>query len=372
MKQTTVPMKSDAKLVVRTNADVFIEGNDQPQLTAIVDDGDSFRMQDEGGAITVHARSDAKLQIPATVNLVIERASGDASIMGMRGPVSVQKVGGDLHFQGLNSISVDSVGGDCIFKEISGKVVISHIGGDLDGFKVSEIGVDSVGGDVELSAAQGPVRLAAGGDVHLQLAKAQADETHVRAGGDIHLVVLETAQANLQLQSKDEKISVQACGQHLDVQTKNYALPLGEGGSVVELSAGGAIKVWEGKEAMGEFSFVFDDMEDTWRDFGREIEEKIRHSMKGVSHSLRHAGWEASHAMRHAADQVADFSYGGRYGPGNEGKVYGFGFEPESGQAATQEKKAASDEERMLVLKMLQEKKITVEEAEKLLQALEG
>jgi hypothetical protein len=36
------------------------------------------------------------------------------------------------------------------------------------------------------------------------------------------------------------------------------------------------------------------------------------------------------------------------------------------------EKKPASDEERILVLKMLQDKKISVEEAEKLLQALDN
>lgn len=370
MKQTTIPMKNDAKLVVRTSGDVYIEGSDQPQLTGIVDDGDSFRMQDDGGAILLHARSDAKLRIPNTASLVIERVSGDASVRDMHGAVSIQKVSGDLQFQGMGSVSIDNVGGDCVFKDISGKVAIGRIGGDLDGFKTSEIECNGIGGDVELSAVSGMVRISAGGDVHLQLADEQVSETHVRAGGDIHLVVLETAQANLQLSSKNEKISVQACGQHANLETDQYMLPLGQGGAVVELSAGGDIKVREGKEAMGEFSFVFDDMEESWRDFGREIEDKIRHSMHGVSHELRHAGWQASHAMHRAADKMADFSYGGNYS--GDGKVYGFGFGPQPAQASAQQKKAASDEERMMVLKMLQEKKITVEEAEKLLQALEG
>ena len=368
MKQTIVPMKKDAKLVVRSNADLFIEGCDQPQLTATVDDGDSFRMKDEGGAITIHANSDAKFIIPASASLVIERVGGDANILGMKGTVDVQKVGGDLHFQTLAGIKVDSVGGDCIFKEIDGPVMINRVGGDLDGFKVGDITANSIGGDAELSAVLGKVKLITGGDIHLQLTNSPIGETHVRAGGDISLAVTETAQANLEMVSNGNEISVQACGQHLNVEKSSYSLPLGEGGAIVELIAGDSIKVREGKEAMGEFSFVFEDIEDSWRDFGREIEEKIRRSMKGVNHSLRHAGWEAGNAMRHAADKVQDFDFG----KGSEGKVYGFGFDNNADAAEKKEKKVVSDDERMLVLKMLQEKKISVEEAEKLLQALEG
>ena len=373
MKQTIVPMKTDAKLVVRTNSDIFIEGSAQPQLMATVDDGESFRMKDENGAIYIHANSNVKLMIPATASLVLERVSGDASILGMSGTVNVQKVGGDLHFQTLNGISADSVGGSCIFKEISGPITMRRIGGDVDGFKVGDVSVFAVGGDVELSAVQGKAEITAGGDAHLQFAAAQIGESHIRAGGDIHLAVLENAAANLQMISKGESISVHACGQQLDVEVDGYTLPLGEGGAKVELNAGGDIKVNEGKEAVGEFSFVFDDLEDTWRDFGREIEEKIRHSMKGVNHSLRHAGWEASHAIRHAADKFDNFvSVDDSPVRDGEGKVYGFGFDPAADQPAAKEKRVASDEERMLVLKMLQEKKISVEEAEKLLQALEG
>jgi hypothetical protein len=73
--------------------------------------------------------------------------------------------------------------------------------------------------------------------------------------------------------------------------------------------------------------------------------------------------------MRQAAEKMDGFS---RDFHGHDGRVYGFGFEPNQEAPAAKEKKVATDEERMLVLKMLQEKKISVEEAEKLLQALEG
>jgi hypothetical protein len=369
MKQTIVPMKADARMVIRSTADLFIEGSALPQLTATVDDGDSFRMKDDDGRIYLHINSDTKLTIPETVSLVVERVGGDASILGMKGDVEVQKVGGDLHFQALNKISVDSVGGDCVFKDVASSVVIKRVGGDLDGFKTMDLSAFSVGGDAELSGIQGLVQVGTGGDVHLQLNAQQVKESHVHAGGDITLVVLENSQANLELTSGSYDISVHACGQEVDLEEDYYKLPLGEGGATVELKAGGNIEVREGKESMNEFSFVFDNLGDTWRDFGREIEDKVKRSMRGVNHSLRHASWEASNAVRGAADKIDQFT---RDTPKDgEGKVYGFGFGTND-ETPVKEKKAASDEERMLVLKMLQDKKITVEEAEKLLQALEG
>jgi hypothetical protein len=57
-------------------------------------------------------------------------------------------------------------------------------------------------------------------------------------------------------------------------------------------------------------------------------------------------------------------------GPGRKRKVVGFSF-GDSASAAPSQTPKATDEERMLVLRMLQDKKITVEEAEKLLNALD-
>ncbi|NMC85562.1 MAG: hypothetical protein GYA58_09775 [Anaerolineaceae bacterium] len=370
MKQTIVPMKSDAKLVVRTSADLFIEGSDQAQLVATVDDSYSFRMKDENGTIYLYADSDTKLVVPTTASLVLERVSGDASLLNFKGKAEVQKIGGDFHFQGLSGITIETVGGDCIFKEMTGPVEIKRVGGDLDGFQVTDIRAYGVGGDIELSAVKGKAQVTAGGDAHLQLTADPIVETKVTAGGDIYVGVTETANANLVMNSHGEEITVHACGQQLDIEAEDYTLPLGQGGAEIVLNAGGEVRVREGKEAMGEFSFVIEDINSSWHDFGREIEEKIRRSMKGVNHQLRHASWEASTAMRKAAEQMDQFSR--NYQSGRDNRVVGFGFDANESAAPAKEKSGASDEERMMILKMLQEKKITVEEAEKLLQALEG
>jgi hypothetical protein len=370
MKQTTVPMKNDAKLIIKAGGDILIEGVDQAQLVAIVDDGDSFRLKDDGKGILVRTDSDAKLSVPRGASVTIESAGGDAGVMNLNGMLIVQRVGGDLTIQSVNGIVVDSVGGDCFFKEVSGSVEINRVGGDLDGYKAVTVKARKIGGDIELSDISQSVDLEADGDVHLQFSASEIGASRVHADGDINLEVNENCKAILNMTSHSESISVQACGQHLDLDEETYALPLGEGGAAVELFAEGEISVGEGKDSTNEFSFVFEDLGKSWHDFGKEIEEKIRHSMKGVNHSLKQAGWQASEAMKSATEKMQGFPFSGEFN--KEGRVYGFSFDNKPGSNVKPEKKGVSDEERMMVLKMLQEKKISVEEAEKLLQALEG
>jgi hypothetical protein len=358
-------MKEDVSLVIKTGDDIMIEGTDQPQLVATVEDGDSFRMKDEGGAIYIRAASDARLSVPRNARVTIEFAGGEVGLLNLNGNVTVQKVGDDLTFQNLNSISVDSVGGDCFFKEVTGSIEIHRVGGDLDGYNANQVKALAVGGDIELSDISGAVDLKSGGDIHLQLTSAELSESHLQAAGDINLEVAANTKAILNMSSNGESISVKACGQQLDVEERNYTLPLGEGGAAIELNAQGDIKVGEGKESTNEFSFVFNDLGDTWRDFGREIEDKIRQSMKGMNHTLKEAGWQMSDAVQRATEKMHGFDVG------KEGKVFGFSFDKPGQPEVKKEKKRVSDEERMMVLKMLQEKKISVEEAEKLLQALE-
>ncbi len=366
MKQTTVPMKEDVRLIIRSSADVLVEGHDLPQMTAVVDDSDSFRMKDEGGAIYVRADSDARLRVPAGASVTLEKIGGDAALTGLNGEVSVQRVGGDLTVQKVKSFSADSVGGDCYFKEVEGSVSLNRVGGDVDGFKVVDFSAHDVGDDLELSGVSGKVQVHCGGDVRLQFNTVDIPASQVDAGGDVDLYVLKAAKALLKMHSGAEEITVSAGGQEFESRAGDFEMPLGDGGAEVDLTAGGEIEVREGKETMGEFSFVFDELQNNWRDFGKDIEDKIRESMKGLNHTMRYAGWQASEAMAHAADKL-DESLRGK-----DGKVYGFSFDDKPTQPAKKEKKVVSDEERMMVLKMLQEKKISVEEAEKLLSALEN
>lgn len=86
----------------------------------------------------------------------------------------------------------------------------------------------------------------------------------------------------------------------------------------------------------------------------RKTEQATRRAESKIRKALFH-GFHNSHVSASPADSVR----------------WGFGTQDE-GSTPVQAEEAVSDEERMVILKMLQDKKITSEQAEQLLSALEG
>ena len=93
-----------------------------------------------------------------------------------------------------------------------------------------------------------------------------------------------------------------------------------------------------------------------WSGFGERISRQ-------VEQATRRATKQAEEAARRA---------GRRGGPKVNVGMGRWNWDLSSKGVPMQSKPQTSDEERMVILKMLQEKKITAEDAEKLLAALEG
>jgi len=141
---------------------------------------------------------------------------------------------------------------------------------------------------------------------------------------------------------------------------------------MVSLIAGDSIQVTDREKAENNDNDSFWD-EEHWKNFGFDIGRRVREGLKIAGDSVEMAIKEAEKAGKLAGREVErvfrDLDENRfRHGPHNH--VVGFSM-AENQATATTSKTGPSDEERMLVLKMLQEKKISVEEAEKLLNALD-
>jgi hypothetical protein len=373
MKQTSFPMKPDGKLTIHCGADLSVEGIEAATMVVIVDHSEGLRMREEGGVFSLQTDSDCRVILPFGVTVTIDKVGGDASIKNLSNRLVIGKVGGDLQLNLVEGASVETVGGDCIVKQTSGAAELNRIGGDLVAEVSGSIYAGSVGGDARVIGATGKVQLTAGGDTSFKFTDANMPEVKVNAGGDIQLQVPADANAQLELTSEDENIQVHSSGQDVDAEERNFSLPLGNGGATVTLTAGGSINVTDREEKDWDFDTEVESMDDRWQDFGIEIEQKIKESLKTVADSVRMATQQASkagqiaeekmnQAMRHLEERGMS--------AGRKRKVVGFTF-GENDPFTVKPPVRASDEERMLVLRMLQEKKISVEEAEKLLNALD-
>jgi hypothetical protein len=216
------------------------------------------------------------------------------------------------------------------------EIEIEHVGGDLviEGWDRSEIEVR--GDDLNPVQHEGQsVNISCGGDLHLAVPRgASLDLSEV--GGDLKIenvsgtIDLSFVGGNANLENLTGEVSVSGVVGDLRMKNVNNAS--------VEPARDGA---------------------------GTDLSERIRRKMEAAS---QRAQQHAERATRRAEQKMARSMsrQAGHHGSARRWKV---GFDS---SFASKAKQPVSDEERMSILKMLQEKKITSEQAEKLLAALEG
>jgi|GEM_PF-3778415 len=230
--------------------------------------------------------------------------------------IEIEHVGGDLTAQGWDRSDVEMRADDAQHAEQEGGVVSISTAGDLNLFmpRGNALTLTFVGGDVRLEQLDGAVKiLFVGGDALLQNLTGDVSMQGV-VGGDFQMEAVNT----------------------------------------FRLNAGR-------------------------RDVGGNLSAKIQRKVESATRRAEKKIREAEHKMRRA--EFISIEHKARRGippippvppiPPREPKArrWNFGFDA---SGVPEAKQPISDEERLTILKMLQEKKITSDEAEKLLAALEG
>lgn len=380
MKQVSIPIKPDNKLNIKASEDLILEGKDTQILVAVVRQSDSFKYTELTGNSEIKATSDCHLQIPSMMTVTVEKVGSDASVTGLLGRVIIGKVGGDLLLHNLAGASIESVGGDLNISNSGDGMEVSRVGGDLYGKQIQALSTRAVGGDARLLQVTGHVNLSAGGDVDLEFINSTLPAAVIIAGGDVRIVVPKDAQGQLELKSEGNTIQIHASGQEGDWEDELLSLPLGEGGNQLKISAGGDILITEDGSMAADFNETFTSNETDWNSFGEDLEKQIRESfgdsMENIKWATSSATLAADKAQLKLEKALHKMESNGVVIDHNginvdrNGKHVGITFgTPANGQQKTVNR--LTDEERLLILKMLQEKKITAEEADQLLTALE-
>ncbi len=342
----------------------------------------------EGAALEAHAPVDGKLSVTKENDeVLVSCRSGCLVFLPSDSQVQVESIGGDLRAIGLSAdLQLGTVGGDCSLRRL-GKVSIDRIGGDLDVRKLEgdfimksggsdgvitqvqgAVKIDTLGGDLTLRRVEGDVEVNVGGDVSVRLSPQKKGRSVVSAGGDLACQLPEDASATITVKAGGD---LQFSGvEQSESKGAGKELRIGKGEAEIELSAGGDL--WLNSD-----SHSFKDMD---LDLGESIAARIESKMADlearfgasdsgfstfdsdrlgerirsvVSRSMRQAAKAQRRAERHAA----------------RARDHGHSIFPSFGEQVDLQ---ASDEERMSILRMLEEGKISVDEAEQLLKALEG
>jgi hypothetical protein len=371
MVKQVISMNSEqAAVTIRAHADLSVKGWEQREISIEGGSRHSFNIQQDGNAISITATEDCLIMLPADSRVIVERVGGDAHISNLAGDLVCQKIGGDLTMLQVGKIAVEQVGGNCQVFQAAGDLESHKVGSDFIGKDVQGATlIERVGGDFLLQGAGGTVNTRAGGDVRVSLAQAQPGSSNLTAGGDIQIHLPPDAGVALKASSGGETIRIDLAGQSEIIEEHFYEARTGDAQANLTLKAGGDVTItdrpWD--------ETILEDIEEDFQEHlhFHSLEDDLNTRIQDITErTVKEASKRAEKRVQEALLRIERRSH--NFDPHPVTFNTEVPLKPSRPAAPPEPSEPVSNEERMMILKMVESKKISVEEAEKLLEALEG
>jgi hypothetical protein len=406
MQQQTLPARAASNIVIESiPGDLRVAGWDRSEIM-VKTDGDALQISSEGDPIVISCNEDLILYAPRGANVKVEKVAGDAILQALHGPVTLGPVSGDLTMNDLGPITLETISGDASLRNIGalnaetisgdftlrgghGICAVGNVGGDgsirdVDGI----LTIESVGSDLYVRNVHAAVTVKAGADVAFYVSPVPGQIYDVTAGGD--LIVRLAPDANIKLHltaDSPESIHVDFPGVKLPEDCTSCEVTIGEQSkdtAEMVLTSSGDLLVTSQADPW-ESAADFDSGD--WHippippipslppDFSERINRRVQASLERaqvhIEAASRRTEAKVQAAMRRAEMKARAAEVRGRRGAKFNVNVGRWSWDV-SPHGPVETGEAISDDERLIILRMLQEKKISLAEAEKLLAALEG
>jgi len=372
--------------ILSIGGDLRLSGRESEQFEAKAPTGAGLLGEQKKDWIEIECPEDCLIFLPRDAQIECESVGGDMRATNINGGLSTKSVGGDVGLRSAGKVVFETIGGDLHVRKQTDNLSVDRTGGEVVVDRISgDVRLRSVGGDLSLRRVDGLVETVAGGDVALSFTTL-GENISVVAGGDLSCKLPSDASAKVQASAGGEVHFPKGTGEE-SRDEGHVSHTFKEGKSKVSLTAGGDI--WVG--GMEEASDL--DLSDLGSSIAEQVEMEVEAGLaemdarleavgaglgsfdserigdqvrRSVSRARRTAARarKKSDRARRSARRVAD-----KAKTASRGRRIKFDLDIDSGD---KRKKAVSDEERLSILRMLENGTITVDEAEKLLQALEA
>jgi len=406
--------------------DLEVEGWDQTTVAVSMAEGEPA-VEHDVGTVRLHLGGAAKVRVPAAASLQLAEVEGSLTVRRVAGAIHADTVAGDATVDGVGPTAIQAVAGDLAARDVAGDLRVGQVGGRaaVDGVAGSVPDL-TVGADLALRGVRGDVKARVGARASLQLEPTTGQRTTVVAGADVRCQVPPDAGLEIAV--------VSGAGVRSDLGDgppgRTWRTTLGDGGATLSLTAGARVwltsgtdggddKAWQARPGTGREERDTEFMEDIGRwaeDFsermrsqaatmaeqmadrlgrvaetlpdvlvaaGMSADEADRIAMR-VRRSAERAGEKLEHTMRDVGARMertaADVERrAARLAERHAAREASRHASHKSGPGGRRGRKHAawgggrvSEEERTKILRMVEEGKISVEQASRLLAALEG
>jgi hypothetical protein len=391
--------------------DLQVTGWDRSELHLRGPKADEITRNSAGGEpqaaneIRFSARRNCQVQTPLQSSLRAERVEGNASINLLLGSVELEVVDGNFAANSTGPLTLGQVDGNLSVRAVAGGFSAQGIDGNARIAQVAgDLYLGSVDGNLSISEVVGSVTATADGDVDVSLNLVAGQHVLITADGNITCRIQPDAGAVVTLEAEGN-IRVKNLGEQRRDEDTCLEFVLGDGGAIVDLHAEGSITLIgsDVRSLGGGVNFdpnVNQEMNEEMARRAAELGQQIAHQVESqvgvltreleeklanmnndemankiqdrVSSALRRAEEKLAEAMRKMEVREGD----------RRRKGYGWQSPPVSPTPPTPpvgpvpppppKRPQANDEDRMMILRMVESGKISVEQAERLLAALNG
>jgi DUF4097 and DUF4098 domain-containing protein YvlB len=407
---------------------LLVQEKDSAQVTVRVDGEEEDLTLEQGGeTLTISAKEDCEIACPAGSTLTVQTCQGNAKVDGVTGTLALETVHGNLTLKDVGPAEfarVDgnlyvrdvggilrgkAVGGNARVRDVAGECALGQVNGslqvrDVDGdFQSEAVGgnahiddvrgqctVKKVGGNLTFDEVSGGVTAEqVGGNARVKPPFAPGTAYRISAGGNVDIHIPENASLSLALRAGGG-VRSKVAGLTLEKADGQMQGALGDGAASLEAKAGGSITLRGGGAAdgpPGEFEFDMDFLDDL-EDIGPMIEARVGEAMAQMEIQLQQglgqfdsdklrikierAAEKSARAAERAAEEVRRAAEREAQKARMRAERSQRRWERTSGQKARPRPEPVSEEEQLRILRMVEQGKVTPEQAADLLEAMKG
>jgi hypothetical protein len=347
--------------VDRSDKDLTIEGWSEPRVLVECETDPKVVSFEQGLAVT--AEEDLVIRVPFTAKVEVVLARADLVVRDLKSTVVIRECAGDLILRHCDSADLGVIRGNLKARDIGGDLKAQTVSGDVKLRHVLGAVELEAGGDVRVEHPVSQARIRTGGDASIAVLPKPGTENRIYAKGDLRcylpagvsVVVDGKAGGDTFMRYPDAEKAVQA-----PTKNGNFPATLGKGEARLALEADGDLWLggWMDVDSWGEWRELGRDMGQLGMEFGMLAGEFGR----WFEHNMHEKFDEYDKRLRLKMDEAKKLGRDRRWSTWDV-------TPPRAPTPPTPH--GAGEKERLSILDILQKGKISVDEAERLLSAVE-
>jgi flagellar biosynthesis GTPase FlhF len=419
MEKKVVTTSASPHIQLEVNGDLNLKGQETFEVTVKSDNPEDLVSEAIDDRVTIRCPADGNVRVPRAAIVQVTAVKGDAVIKALDGELNIDAVNGDLELRNVGITRIGKINGDLEARNVDGSLAIDSAQGDVSirGVQGAFTVTTRVAGNLNLSDVGEDASASANGNVYLRLDPAPGHSYEFTSQGNVFCRLPPDASVEISV-PKASKVMVELPGIHAPAPVHApYALTLAEGDAKITLSAKGNVILdtytpeWDTEDFDLNIDSEVNGMADAIsqqitqqvesqvrliedqldaqlssismrlnaakisEEQARRIEERARKASERANaraqERIRHAQERMVHKLAAAQRKIESKAQAQERASRHSRQNWSFSF-PAPPTPASPPGDPVSEDERLMILRMLEQKKITLEEAEELLSALEG